>query len=591
MRLLLAFVCLASAAVCGAQAFVVRKFDSNIELQQDGRVKVRETLDVQFNEDRHGIFRFIPTALENGKGSTRAIFITGIDTGGDTAKITQEGPNLKIRLGDKDVMLPAGTTHTYHIDYTVENAINWFDHDDTWKPFAELYWNVTGNEWEAPIQETAVHVRFPHVASPKDVRVKTFAGPYGSTAATVISGGNQAVQEEAGGSGASMTLNEDRFEADRNSPLNPGEGLTVVLDVPYDLIQQPSTADKVRMFLLPNLGFTLPIWTLLLGLFAFLKFGKDPRSGPVVTQFDSPEGMSGPECGALLDERVDQRDLAAGIISLAVKGYLTIEPVESGLIFKKHSANLHITPGRAASSDLDSFESELYKLLSSCGPTVSELDLQKTVAPEVAQLKKKIYSQLVERGYYVTSPEAARTGFGCSGVMVILLLGFLATAISPIHNPLPAIVGGVLSVPFLIWFSMLAPRRTVRGARTWALVRGFEDFMKRAREPELEWLSKQHPDAALFEKYLPHAVAFGITAQWAKAFEGIVHEAPSWYASPYGRAYSPYYFANDLDSINSSVGSAAFVPPRSSGASGGSSGFGGGGFSGGGFGGGGGGSW
>jgi uncharacterized membrane protein len=96
---------------------------------------------------------------------------------------------------------------------------------------------------------------------------------------------------------------------------------------------------------------------------------------------------------------------------------------------------------------------------------------------------------------------------------------------------------------------------------------------------------------ALFEELLPHAVAFGLTAQWAQAFQGVLHEMPTWYVSPYNTGFNPIYFSHDLNSINTNLASAAFTPPRSSGASGGGSGFSGGGFSGGGFGGGGGGSW
>jgi uncharacterized membrane protein len=140
-------------------------------------------------------------------------------------------------------------------------------------------------------------------------------------------------------------------------------------------------------------------------------------------------------------------------------------------------------------------------------------------------------------------------------------------------------------------FSKIMPRRTERGANAQRQVAGFEEFIRRARGKEFDWMSKKEPTASLFEEYLPHAIAFGLAAEWAGAFEGILHEMPSWYGAPYGTPFYPGYFGNDMVSISDSLGAAAATPPRSSGASGGSSGFGGGGFSGGGFGGGGGGSW
>lgn len=75
--------------------------------------------------------------------------------------------------------------------------------------------------------------------------------------------------------------------------------------------------------------------------------GEDPDGGPMVVQFDPPEGLSGAATGALMDERVDTRDISAGIFSLAVKGYLGIEPKEEGLFFKRRTAELHILRERA----------------------------------------------------------------------------------------------------------------------------------------------------------------------------------------------------------------------------------------------------
>jgi uncharacterized membrane protein len=90
-----------------------------------------------------------------------------------------------------------------------------------------------------------------------------------------------------------------------------------------------------------------------------------------------------------------------------------------------------------------------------------------------------------------------------------------------------------------------------------------------------------------FEKYLPYAMALGVEKNWAKAFEGLATEPPSWYHSRNGGPFRPNLFVADLGRMTSAAGSAMTSQPRSSGSSG-SSGFSGG-SSGGGFGGGGGG--
>ena len=117
-------------------------------------------------------------------------------------------------------------------------------------------------------------------------------------------------------------------------------------------------------------------------------------------------------------------------------------------------------------------------------------------------------------------------------------------------------------------------------------VLGFQEFLNRAEKDRLERMG----DSSLFSRYLPYAMALGVADNWAKAFDGIFQEQPDWYVSPTGMGmFNAHVFSSSISSMASSVGSAMFSAPRSSGSGGG--GFGGGGFSGGGFGGGGGGSW
>jgi uncharacterized membrane protein len=97
-------------------------------------------------------------------------------------------------------------------------------------------------------------------------------------------------------------------------------------------------------------------------------------------------------------------------------------------------------------------------------------------------------------------------------------------------------------------------------------------------------------DENLFSRFFPYALALNVADNWAKAFEGIYQQPPEWYVSPTrGSMFSPTGFNHSINSAMSSLSTAMFSAPRSSGTGGG--GFSGGGSSGGGFGGGGGGSW
>jgi len=115
-------------------------------------------------------------------------------------------------------------------------------------------------------------------------------------------------------------------------------------------------------------------------------------------------------------------------------------------------------------------------------------------------------------------------------------------------------------------------------------IKGFQEFMNRV---DADRLKRMPPDT--FEKFLPYAMALGVEHNWAKAFEGIIQNPPTWYQSSDGHMFSTFYFVNSLGSLTHTASSTFVSAPRSSSSGSGWSGGGGGGFSGGGFGGGGGG--
>lgn len=594
VRTLLALVALLAVTFAGAQAFVIQRFDTDLDLGRDGRMAVTEKIQVRFQQSSRGIFRFIPVNYETGKGLARRVVLSGIDVRDGsgqalTTKITREGRNIKIRIGDEDVWLSPGTQTTYVIRYHVKGMLNWFDGTSDWgKPTVELYWNVTGDEWQAPIEGASCRVRFPEAGDSDAVRARVFAGPYGSTESQGLDRYAEGVTDPA--LGTTMSLGDGRLFVEADRVLSPGSGMTIVLAMPANAIPKPSFLEAAWLFVVPNSGFLVPVFVLPAMMFFWLMFGRDPRGGPRVTQFEPPEGLTGPEVGAMIDERVDRRDIAAGFISLAVKGYLRIHPKDTGFLFKRRTAELEVL-GKPAGQDLTSFERNLLSHLGTGPDLVTETDLRTKVAPHVQTLTSTLYQQLVARGYYLKSPQTVRAAWAVCGIVVCVLLAILSMAWSPVSSPVSAWIGGGIGAVLVLIFSRGMPRRTPHGARVRSQAEGFEEFMKRARGDELEHMTQRQPDMALFEEYLPHAVAFGLTAVWVRAFEGILVSLPTWYAAPHGTPFNSYAFTSDLDSINDTVATAASTPPRSSGASGGSSGFGGGGFSGGGFGGGGGGSW
>jgi uncharacterized membrane protein YgcG len=564
-----------------------------MSLEKNGVLHVTERIETVFSEMKHGIYRDIPMFYENGRGFTRSVMLSNISvTDGQGAPlgtlVTREGDGVHIRIGDKDEYVPVGPPVVYVIHYDAFGQMNWFDSAAEWEPYAELYWNVTGNNWQADMDRVSFSVTFPDIGEAKDARARLFAGPYGTKQFLDVPGG--VPQVSSGPLSLVGSLDRKTFVGEVSRPLYAGEGVTLVLAVPANTINKPTILQQIWLIVMPNVGLVIPVIVFLAMAFFWFRFGRDPAKKPISVQFEPPGGISGPEAGTLLDERVDARDLSAGFISLAVKGHIILHPEVSAGLFGSRTATITFTDKEGAV--LTPFEAMLLRRLKVPTPPVTNSDLRTYVAPHLSSLKESLYDTMVDRGYYLANPNKVRVGWFVGTLVACALMGFATTAISPTHEPLPSIIGAIAGAVVGGMFSLIMPRRTYEGAEAHRQVAGFREFIMRARGKEIDWMSKKDPTASLFEEYLPHAVAFGLAVEWAEAFEGILHEMPSWYDSPYSGRFMPIYFGQDLVSVTNSMTSAATTPPRSSGGSGGSSGFSsGGGFSGGGFGGGGGGSW
>ena len=122
---------------------------------------------------------------------------------------------IRIYAGDKDTIVSNGD-HTYVFRYKTGRQVRWFDG----KP--ELNWNVTGNFWRFPILAASYRLQF--VAGGEPPRWTAFTGPLGERG-----------KDWRGSLGALGTLS-----VETTGRLAPGEGLTVVAEIPAEAIDAPS---------------------------------------------------------------------------------------------------------------------------------------------------------------------------------------------------------------------------------------------------------------------------------------------------------------------------------------------------------------
>lgn len=560
----------------------IDRFDAEIELSEDGRLSVVEAITVDFHTPHHGIEREIPVSYR--APSTGANLAIDFDLGevtldGDAVRVLEKrrGRNQYLRVGDPDRTITG--VHVYTIRYTVDRVILF--HDE----YLQLYWNVTGNDWSIPIGAATATVRFPASVDPNDVSTTSYVGYAG-----------QATR------GGSPTVDAEGRWVFEGGPFNPGEGLTIDLAVPRSAlpIEPPSVAGRILRFLDANKAAALPIAALLLMIVVWVRTGRDPRKGIIAPTFEPPRGMHPGQVGVLIDDRIDLRDISAMVVGLAVKGHLRIEEVrdeEPGVVEKVKGLFGGSTPidfrfvrlGRPTDNLSDTERAVLDGIFQNDEDERTLSSLESRFYRHLPTIKSRLYSELIDAGYYAGNPERTRGFYRTLGMMGIA--GGFAFGITCASLVLGVSVG--LCGVIVLAFAPIMPRKTRRGVDALEEILGLSEYIRLAEVERIEFHNAPEKSPQVFERLLPYAIALNLTKVWTEQFEGLLEEPPTWYRSS-GPVFRAHLFTLSLWHLSAGMDRTFASAPRA--ASGGRSAWSGGssfggGFSGGGFGGGGGGGW
>jgi uncharacterized membrane protein len=589
-RLIFLFVCLllltVPSRVSADTTWVIENFSSNIAVQQSGKVNVVETISVDFKDNpKHGIYRDIPYEYDSG-GNTiyTQVDVTKVLQNNTSARYTVSQTNGydEIKIGDPTRTVTGRNVYT--INYTVTGVLRSLsDHD-------ELYWNVTGNDWDVVIQKAEATV-----ALPKDgiTKITCYEGSSGSLM--------PCLSNIASPKAATFTS---------SSQLGNDQGLTIVVAykkglVPLLVASSPKTfLEKLVEF--PSVTLFAAIVLIGVGVIFYLwyKYGRDywfagvlfgtkDQKGKVKpigahetisVEFTPPEDLRPAEIGVLMDERVDTRDVVATIIDLAARGFLTITEVPKKWLFGKVDYLLTRTTPKATKNNppLFVYEQLLLNKLFYKRRQVKISSLKRTFYEELREVKQALYDDVVEKGLFPASPEKARKNYLTAGIVIAAIgVGLIIPAGHSSNVPSFEIGTGLLvtSCLFFLMFRYM-PRKTAYGRELFRRSKGYYLFINRAERYRQRYFEKEN----MFNEVLPYAIVFGLTKKFAKKMGkiGVTPEQTSWYISSH--PFATGAFLGNVDDFSQSISSAmASTSSSSGGFSGGSSG--------GGFGGGGGGSW
>jgi uncharacterized membrane protein YgcG len=621
LRRLLSLLLLVGAAAVSVvsaaaqRSIEIQEFAADLFVRLDGEVLVTEQIQLRFRGSWNGFVRTIPVRYRTpeGFGFRLRMDVESITDGAGNAlryESSREGDSRALKIWVPDA---ENATRGVVIRYRVANALQFFREGDPAGARDELYWNITGNEWEMPIRRSVARVHLPEgVAGLKAV---AFTGGWGST-------------EQA----AKIDISERMVVAQATRAFAPGEGLTLAVAWETGVVARPTAVNTIGDFLRANWLLGVPVLVLFGMFWQWRRVGRDPDAGPTMVRYEPPEKMTPAELGTLVDHSADMSDITATLVDLAVRGYLQIEetsqsrmlglkteteytfhrsrpPAEwesleaheralllaffggGAVIPFKGIAGLPLDPrqqkvidrvvqatggtsgeiGRAVQQAMASAEQRATALADPANlrTSVTLSSLQNSFYMNLETIRTAIYQRLVARGYYLRRPDHVKGiymgGTFALGVAVLLLGIFAGEAIG--IEPLTAVIAGVLTGIIGMSFGYFMPARTRSGADALSAALGFKEFLYRVESDRYRRMI-QSPEQ--FEQFLPHAMALGVEEKWAAAFEDLYRQPPQWYRGGDPAAFRTRSFVRQLNTMSTRTISTMQSQPSKSRSSGGS---------------------
>lgn len=548
-----------------AQGYQVEEFDSNIVINQDTSLTVTETIKVNFLENRHGIYRYIPVVYRaDGRViNSRFNLISVVNGSGDKYKYTtnRSGDDIQIKIGDADTYISG--EHTYVITYKVRKILQRFDGHD------ELYWNVAGGDWDTSLVkvQASVESEFADV-----INTKCFAN-------------------------CTIQTNQNRASFISSNELGNGEDVTIVvaLNKANQLNFSPTLADQVY----DNWGYVLCLLPIIALAFLWFKRGRDEKYvgdnvyfKPDKHQTESVSvfrreflpmvyspinDLTPAEVGTLVDERVDTKDVVAEIVELGRLGHLKIEKI----IKKLAPDDYKLTKHKKDESGLREYQKYLLESLFSFDEGGNEVllsELKRKFYTKLNIFKEKVNKHMHEQKYFYGNPNTTRAiWIGISTVVLAAsFFGLIFFALNT-GNLLPFFIL-LASAPAVLVFAYQMPRKTAWGYALFRQTKGLAFYLRYGK-----WRQEVNEKHLFLEEMLPLAISLGVVNQLARDMDKLGVKPPSYFNT------HSVVWASSFNSFSTVASSSLVTGASSSSGWSGGSGFSGGG--GGGFGGGGGGSW
>ena len=615
----------------------ILSYDSDIRLEQDGSMRVQETIRVYAGGDKikHGIYRDFPTEYKDKLGIRKHVPFDIIsimrDDQPEDYHTSSRSNGIRVYLGPRFSNVPVGE-HTYTIIYHTDRQMGFYKDRD------ELYWNVTGNGWDFAIEKASARIHLPLNIPHRVVETYGYTGPQGYQ-------------------GRDFTAKQQddlSYLFQTTQPLAPHEGFTIVCWWDKGYMTPPTSEQERSWWFEDNQGIVFAVFGLIVVLIyqfvSWSRVGVDPAPGTIVAQYMPPTEVSAAGVRELVKMGFDNKCFAACVVGLASKKFLSIEKdaLDQYTLTKNNDPK--------AANALSGEERLVADRLFARSSRVLLTNANRDVVSEAIKALKKSLEMSMEKVYFMRnsgylapsivlslltlliaiwfSGSEARpvalfmlvwlTGwtfgvvfltmqvfnlwkgalkgglegalkFGGAIFMTLFALPFIGGEVFGIFTLgsatsfiTVAVFGALIASNFILHELLKAPTRL--GRELLDKIEGFKMFLSATEGDQIKRMAPVNWNLDTFNRFLPYAIALEVEEAWASKFSQAVTAASAAaatssavYTGALAGAAIGSGFASSLgDSLTGAISSASTAPGSSSGSGGGGSSGGGGGGGGGG---------
>lgn len=546
----------------------ILSFDSDITVEPDGALLVREDIQVQALgiRIRRGISRGLQTRyVDDWTGPTRVeVAVVRVERDGalEPYQLGYLDYGILVSIGDERVTLPPGI-YTYTLIYRTRRHLRHSNQLD------QLNWNVAGLGRELSIDRATALVRLPGSIPAERVRSSVYTGSSG------LRGRDYTAEVKSDGA----------FFFASTSPIRPEENLTIEVAWPRGAVARPTFGQRARFFFSDHSSALFGLLGLLgVGFYYYwvwLHIGKDPPSRSVSVAYEPPKGLSPAGMRFLKRMKYDQKTFAAVVLSLAVRKSLSIRERLDGTFTLIRQPD---APGKLSSEEQTAMEHLFanHREVTLDGQnSMPVYRAMKAVGAALTSSQEGVYFQrnrqyvflgaLLSMGLMVfasyTTPGGpmerlsavmicifALTIAGFLSLFFLLPLSFWRKARVRSLYLLPAVLTFIFMLPFvhfglkILWglgmttsmglpivvaavvamnvaFYSWLKAPTPVGQKLRDQIAGFERFLSAVDADRLQRMHPGDGPPELFERYLPYVLALDVENTWVEQFADVLSGA------------------------------------------------------------------